>query len=258
MSKLLDNKLAPSSSFMTNLRSSLKEDIEKIISSKITMAVEQLKDEFTETTDFIVSEQVDIKSELKEKCHKIQQLEAELIKSNTEVSKLGTRLAIMEKISRDCNIEIHEVPESKSENLLTILQNLCKVIDTPLNEADVKAYRRVAKLNPASDRPRNIVVTLASPRQRDTIISAMLRYNKQHTNDKLNSTHIGLTGTARRIYVSEHLSAETKQLHAAARKTAKELNYRYVWVRFGRIYLRKADDSDAILVRNLDTLANLR
>ncbi|CAG9138790.1 unnamed protein product [Plutella xylostella] len=169
---------------------------------------------------------------------------------------MSTRLAILEKISRDSNVEIQEVPESKSENLLAILQSLCKVIDTPLVETDVRAYRRVAKINPASNRPRNIVVTLASPRHRDTLISAVLRYNKLHANDKLNSTSIGIAGEARRIYVSEHLSADTKQLHAAARKTAKELNYKYVWVRFGRIYLRK-DHSDAILVKNIETLAKL-
>ncbi|CAG9104501.1 unnamed protein product [Plutella xylostella] len=256
MSKLLDNKLAPSSSFMMNLRSSLKEDMEQIISSKITSAVQKLKAEFTETTDFIVAEQVDIKGKLQEKNNMIKQLEADLSKSNTEVAKMSTRLAILEKISRDSNVEIQEVPESKSENLLAILQSLCKVIDTPLVETDVRAYRRVAKINAASNRPRNIVVTLASPRHRDTLISAVLRYNKLHANDKLNSTSIGIAGEARRIYVSEHLSADTKQLHAAARKTAKELNYKYVWVRFGRIYLRK-DHSDAILVKNIETLAKL-
>ncbi|GBP22314.1 hypothetical protein EVAR_22600_1 [Eumeta japonica] len=85
-------------------------------------------------------------------------------------------------------------------------------------------------MNTWPDRPRNILVTLASPRLRDFVLSATLLFNKAHCKDMFNSKHVDFAGESRRIYIMEHLSHECKQLQAAARKHARENNYKYVWV----------------------------
>ncbi|CAG9094144.1 unnamed protein product, partial [Plutella xylostella] len=142
-------------------------------------------------------------------------------------------------------------------NRVYVFKNICETLKVPIVETEIRACRRVSKVNSNSDRPRNILVTLSSPRQRDLVISAALRYNKAHPNEKLNSVNAGIIGQSSRIYVNEHLSSDSKKLHASARAFAKEKSYKYVWVRFGRIFVRKADDCDAIQIRNLECIKKL-
>ncbi|KAL4711045.1 hypothetical protein ACJJTC_015221 [Scirpophaga incertulas] len=174
-------------------------------------------------------------------------------------SKLSniSRLSTLEKVSRGCNFEIQCVPEKKSENLLTIVRNLLTEIKIS-NETDIKSAKRIAKMDKDSARPRGILVTLSSERDRDNVLSAYKRYNRDNKANQLSSTHIGIQGERCLMYVTEHLSPETKQLHAAARLAARNLSYKYVWVKYGRVYIRKSDDSPAIHVKNLDFLRNIK
>lgn len=132
------------------------------------------------------------------------------------------------------------VPEKKNENLLPILKNLCAKISAPVTESEVFAVRRVAKMNNESARPRNILVTLPSERHRDYVISAFQRYKKANRTNPLNSSDLGFPAeNGQYIYVTEHLAPECKELHSAARKAAKERAYKFVWVKYGRVYMRK-------------------
>ncbi|CAG5056802.1 unnamed protein product [Parnassius apollo] len=79
---------------------------------------------------------------------------------------------------------------------------LCEVINCPIAESDIKSIRRVAKMNPSSDRPRNIIATLHSEHNRDTIISAVRRFNKANKLCPLNSSHMGLAGEKYNIYTT--------------------------------------------------------
>lgn len=57
--------------------------------------------------------------------------------------------------------------------------------------------------------------------------------------------------------MTEHLSPANKALHAAARTRAKEAGYKYVRIRNGRVYMRKSDDSDYILVKDTEMLKKI-
>lgn len=176
----------------------------------------------------------------------------------SEIINISSRLNQMEQISRSSNLEIQCVPERKTENVLSIVTQLSKTVACPINESDILYCSRIAKKYPDSTRPRSILVKLNSPRSRDSLLAAALKYNKSHPQDRLNAGHVGL-GPDRKtpIYVVENLSPENKSLHALARTRAKELQYKHVWVRGGRIYMRKTDTSEYVLVRNKSTLDNL-
>ncbi|GBP69736.1 hypothetical protein EVAR_48763_1 [Eumeta japonica] len=79
--------------------------------------------------------------------------------------------------------------------------------------------------NFTSDKSRNILVVLSSPRLRDFILSSTHRFNEAHSKDMLNSKHIDIADDSRRIYITKHLSHECKQLHDPARKNIKGNNY---------------------------------
>lgn len=240
---LLDSKLS-------DMRSAIREDI--------NCAISKLKAEFTETTDHLAALQSDMRTELDIATKRISKMETEKTALESQINKLNSRISILEKVSRGCNFEIQCVPEKKNENLLSIARTLLTKIKVSIGEVNIKAVKRIAKIDRNSERPRGILVTLPSERDRDNVISAYKRYNKDNKANQLNSTHLGVHGEERLIYVSEHLSPETKQLHAAARLAGKDLSYKYIWVKYGRIYMRKDDNSNAIHVKNANTLDTLK
>lgn len=257
ISMLFDIKLSPDSAFMTNLRSTLQKDMEKMVSVEVNRAIEKVKDDLTVSLDHFSAENQSIRTDISEKDARIKELESELIKSQSAVAKLQSRVTAVEKFSRDLNIEIYEVPENKNENLVALFKQMCECLQVSVTESDIGLCRRVAKMNPDSKRPRNVLVTLSSQRLRDVILSAVTRFNKSNPKDMLCATHLGINA-ASRIYVAEHLPAEVKDLHSAARKFCKDNNFKFCWVRFGRVSIRKDEKSPAILIKSIDFLNSLR
>ncbi|KAL4710479.1 hypothetical protein ACJJTC_008881 [Scirpophaga incertulas] len=124
--------------------------------------------------------------------------------------------------------------------------------------SDIQHCSRVAKIDPKNTRPRNILVKFSNQKRRDDFIKSVIEFNKKKkSEDRLNTSHLGMAGDKTAIFVSEHLSLENKQLHASARIRAKQLGYKYVWVRNGKIFIRKSEETSHICVRNLDTLKKM-
>lgn len=215
-------------------------------------------DKLEESLAISNSERDIIKIEANSQKALIVQLQKENDDLRTTTYDLSNRLRQQEQLSRANNIEIQCVPEHSSENLYTTVQQLGSAIKCPLTDTDLQYCSRIAKLNSASSRPRSILVKFSSRRLRDTFLAGVIKHNKNNPGDKLNTSHLGYGGNKRTaVFVSEHLTLEAKALHAAARQKARQLNFRFVWVRDGKVFLRKTDTSTFILVKDQSVLDNL-
>ncbi|KAI5646385.1 hypothetical protein NE865_01847 [Phthorimaea operculella] len=251
-SKLLDLKL---SEMAQNVEASITKNIRR----ELNLALDRIKSEFSQTTDFLSAEQKDLKSDIETANAKIKQLENEKSQLTQELRKVGSRLTTMENISRGCNIELQNVPEKPHENLLGIMKSLCEALRCPMNESNIHSIRRVTRIDQTTNRPRNILITLSSQRLRDNLITSFRTYNKTHKQKPLHSGLLNIPGEIEeinKIYVVEHLSPEIKKLYAEARLKLRP-NYNYVWAKYGRVYARKSDDSAIIQIKNQDTLNSL-
>ncbi|CAG4966899.1 unnamed protein product [Colias eurytheme] len=252
----------------SDLRSIIKEELRMSVTnciadfkSDINNQLCEMKDDirnFHESISFMNSHFENLNAEIKSYKIDIERIkkENELLKS--ELSTISARCIQLDQLMRSSNLEVQCVPEHKSENLITVVKQLSKVVACPINDTDISYCSRIAKKDPKSLRPRAILVRLSSPRLRDAFLAATVKYNKQNPDNKLNSSLLGLGGNKKSaIYVTENLSPENKALHAAARLKARELNYKHVWVRSGRIFMRKTDTSEYIHVRSAGTLDSL-
>lgn len=252
--KLLDSKL---SVIEASLTKNIILNIKETIKSEINSAINQLKEDFTQTTDFLTAEQKDLKNNIKVTNDKLKTLETEKMQLQRELTEVGNRLRVLEKASRSCNLELHCIPEHKQENLLNIMRNICSTIGKPLLEQNISFARRVAKISTTTDRPRNVLVTFTSQSSRDSLIAAYKNYNKVHKEDPINSELLGISGRRQKIYIVEHLPPETKKLHTATREKLKN-SYKYIWIKHGRVYVRKDEGSDAIHVSDFNNLLKLQ
>ncbi|KAL0809917.1 hypothetical protein ABMA28_010774 [Loxostege sticticalis] len=250
--QLLDTKLG-------EMKASLSAELKQMMRNEMTLSFDKLKADFTETTDFLDSRQNELCQKLATADAAIKHLEEEKISLHSDLSVLMNRVVTLDKASRCCNLEIQCVPEKRNENLISLFQKICNVIKSPLtSDTQIRTIRRVAKMNLESTRPRNILVILLSERHRDVLISAFKKYNRDNRSNPLNSTNIDIAGDKQNIYLAEHLSKECKELHAEARRIAKERSFQYTWVKYNRVYCRKDDNSSAILIKSRSCLDKLK
>lgn len=243
-----------------DLRAILREEL-KAQDTRLGRRIDELcsqMNEFRLALDFQNEQFEKLRSENIAQQESLKTLRKENDSLRTAVNSLTTRLNQMDQVSRAPNLEIQCVPENRSENLLTIVKQVGRVINCPVADSEIHYCSRTAKVNHQSTRPRNILVKFSHPRLRDEFLAAVITYNKKHPDDKLNTSHLGIGGDKKSsVYVAENLSPENKSLHSAARIRAKELNYKFVWVRAGRIYMRKTETSGFVFVRDMDTLNKL-
>lgn len=116
---------------------------------------------------------------------------------------------------------------------------------------------RVQKQNKSSNLPKTVICRLVNKLKRDNLLAAVYKYNRSHPKEKLNTKLLGYGDKESPVYISEHLTQANKSLHAITRIWAKEHKFKYVWVRNGKIFLRKDDENPARLVLHQDFLKTL-
>lgn len=228
----------------TKLREILKQEISIALKSTVKQhivtefkTINEKIDDFKSSLQFMNNKFEEMKARFEGEAVTITELKGDNEKLKAIVKDLTVRLNIVELHMRESNVEINGIPEFRSENLVTTVMQLAKTIENPLVSDDIQHVVRVAKLTTDKERPRPVIVKLRSPRHRDSILAAVMKFNQKDPENKLSSQHLGIGGPKRPIYVSEHLTAAQKSLHAATRIKAREMSYKFVWVRNGRIFV---------------------
>lgn len=241
----------------SNMLAQFNENLVSTMNNKLETVKSEMK-EMVKSMQFMNKQFEDFESNQKASNETMKWLEKENTELKTTIANLSVRLNNLEQQSRSNNIELQCVPETKNENVYTIVTQLGKAVNCDVQEKDILNCTRVAKTNSSSTRPKSIVVQLASPRLRDQLLASVIKHNQNNPQNKLNSGHLGFVGQKAPVYVAEHLSPTNKTLHAAARMKAKEMSYRYVWVRNGKIFARKVDGAEYILIRNMESLSKMK
>lgn len=157
------------------------------------------------------------------------------------------------------DVVISGVPETRGENVVHIVNLIAQKLGTPIDERDIVVAERVGPLNPnriegdsAPARPRSIVVRLTRRAARTHLLSAArVRRN-------LSTTDIGAGGGSgggaqvppRKVYINERLMRSNAKLFHSAREAGKRLQFKYVWTKEGRIFVKKEDGSHVQRVRS--------
>ncbi|CAH2085371.1 unnamed protein product [Euphydryas editha] len=239
------------------LRQIVKQEITEIITNLVSEHLANLNSQisgFQESLAFISNQYDSLIQTVNEKNEVINTLVSKNEKLTSQVKDLTERLGQVEQNMRATNIEITGIPEHKSENLLSTVEQLGRIVESPIAETDILHVTRIAKLNKESSRPRSVIVKLRSQRRRDELLAAVTRFNKKNRDKKLNTEHLGIGGRCEPVFVSEHLTLTNKHLHAAARKKTKEAGFKFVWIRDGRVFVRKNEQSPAVYIKNDESL----
>lgn len=175
---------------------------------------------------------------------------SDLESQTKQIVKLENKIEEMEQHSRQCNIELCNLPERKGENLVAIVESIGVAIKQTIGAKDIVAVHRVRHASD-NNRPKNIVVKFTSRIIRDNILSAFRLAKGLH------SSKLGIAGEERQIYMNEHLTLRNKMLLRDTKEAAKKYNFRFVWVKNGTVLAREKESSPVLVVRSNEDIVKL-
>ncbi|XP_063823755.1 uncharacterized protein LOC135073500 [Ostrinia nubilalis] len=265
MMTILQDIKESNSDFMRTIRSEISE-IKTQVSSvtktldNITQQQSQFRHERTDLSqslNFHTKSFDDLRTKTQEMSKEITQVKSlskEVDIYNRRIANLERDFNIQQQRERLNNIELAGVPENNKEDLAQLLLSICEILGVQASKDDIVSIHRVPKKLPNAKSPKNIIAKMSSQLIKDKIISAIRRKKGLTTND------LGLTPSSdpRRIYINEHLTPFFKMIHTKTRETAAGAAYQHVWIRNGKIFVRKNDASPAINIVDVMDLGKIK
>ena len=175
-------------------------------------------------------------------------------KAETEAIKLDG----IDQYSRRQNLEFHGVPQTSNENVINIVVKIGKVLGVDINQNDISSAHRLPQ-KPHSNRrsesdepppPPGIIARFINRDLRNFI------YSKRAVAKDIASKDFPVAGM-QRLYVNENLTQSRKRLLWQTKQAARTRDYSYIWTQNGKIYVRKNENSDSVLINNESELRNL-
>lgn len=130
-----------------------------------------------------------------------------------------------------------------------MVTTLSNNIGCTLSRNDVKdIYRVRGKKEGMSNTP--IIVETSSTLLKNDILTMSKTFNAKHK-AKLCAKHLGLrTSEDTPIFITENLTAKSARLHFLGRDLVKSKLYKFCWTSYGKVYIRKDENSPVIMLQN--------
>ncbi|XP_046681400.1 uncharacterized protein LOC124368168 [Homalodisca vitripennis] len=179
-----------------------------------------------------------------------------LLQENTNLKKniieLTDRVNNLEQTLRDKVVEIHGVPAKKGENLISVVEKMSTVINFNFDPTMIDNCYRYKIATGEAGRSGGIVVKFT--RKMDMLEFLAKRRQKRN----LNSRDLGfMDGEVTPMYVNESLTPAKRKLLNAARVIKKEKQFTFLWVKNGRIFMRKTEGERFVIIDSEKELGKL-
>lgn len=179
---------------------------------------------------------------------KIEQLHDENKQLKSRVKILEDKLEDAEQYSRLNSVEIQGIPEIKNEDTMEIVKKIGVALDMPIKEEMVDTCHRLRKRT--DGKPATLIVKFVRRIDKHALLQ------KRRVKGTLTTAHMGYT-TSSPVYINECLTFQRRKLFAAARELKTEKNYRFLWVRDGRILMRKEENAPVVLLTRMEDINKL-
>ena len=160
---------------------------------------------------------------------------------------IKTEIAELQQYSRINNLEISNLPETENENITEVLTSVFKCLNVNVLDK-ISVAHRVPTLN--KSKPKPIIVQFVSRESKDMCLKAA-------KTKKITASQVDARNKNMPVYLNEHLIPSLKELFFHCRKFKNENNFKFAWVKNGKIFIRKNENSRVIRIVNVDDLLNV-
>lgn len=182
-------------------------------------------------------------------CDMIDKLINENMQLKQKLKNLEDRLDDLEQYGRSNSVEIQGVPQEPNENVLTVVKDVGRALNMNITDEMVDACHRLGRRSNGGH-PPGIIVKFVRRFDKDEILK------QRRVKRNLSTRHMGRNDD-RPIYVNESLSPSRRRLLAAAKVVQKQKNFKFLWVRNGKIFLRREENAPVTVVTSQAELDKL-
>lgn len=244
---------------------SFKEEIRKMIAYLTTTHGEQLAKvnatlkTIKESNQNIESAVTFLSTQNEEFQKKICELESQMREDKNYIKLLESKIEEGQIACRKADFEIKNVPRKENEtkkDLIEMVVCLSNNINCKVEQSDIKDIYRIRSKKPQHTNTPIIVETNSAILKSDFL--KMAKVFNVRNQSKLRAKHVGLkTNEEIPIYLCEHLTATNARLHYLSRDLAKSKDYKFCWTAYGKVYVRKNEQSPIIMIRNEEQIQHL-
>jgi hypothetical protein len=171
----------------------------------------------------------------------IEQLQNENKHLKEKVKLLEDRLDESEQYSRRNCVEIQGVAVQDNSVLGTV-KSVGSALGMDITDSMIDACHTLPR-KPDSSSPPGIIVKFVRRLDAECLLS------KKREKKDLSTRHLGLSND-HPIYINESLSPARRRLLALARQARRKHGYKWLWVRGGKIFIRKDDNGPVTVVKS--------
>lgn len=174
----------------------------------------------------------------------VSTVQAALKEQARDISRLKEELNDSQQYSRRPNMELHGLPVVPGENLMNVMKDLYgKINIASFNESDVVAIHRL-------------------PRKHGTVPPVLIRFASISVKDCWMAARGKLqrlcqTDNDPRLYFNDNLTHANRELFWLARTRGRESGFRFVWLKNGKIFARKAEGTPPLRITSIGDLEKL-
>lgn len=233
-----------------------KEEIKSMIQSLWTDHQKEIKNiippllEIKQTITNIENSIALLSAQNLELTHRIADLENKSKDNRKCIALLEERVEHLQMGLRKSNLEIKNVPKKNNESkndLIEMVMCLSTSIGANLRTEDIKDIYRVRGIKESQTPP--IILETSSTLIKTDILKLCRAFNVK-TRSKICAKHLGFrTSEDTPVFISEQLTPRGSRLHFLARDLSKSKQYKYCWTAYGKVYVRKTDNSPIIRVK---------
>lgn len=220
----------------------LKPTMEELLTMKNTIKeMENAVEHFSKQYDVLIE-----KVKAAEKVEKeMKRLTTTVAEQDKRIQELQSSMNELEQYSRRSNMEVHGLAASKGENLRTALSDLASKLEIPnFDNRDILVVHRLPSRDGACP---PVLIKFASAEIRDTWLSMRKKLRSLSNQQRTPA-----------LFFNENLTPANKHLFWLARTKCRELKFKYVWVKNGRILVKKDEEEPIIRIvcqADLDKIA---
>ena len=244
------------------------EDLKSILDEKLAplrSEVSQLRSKVEETTKFLDLTNRNYE-EIKSKVARYESERKELIAENKilkstvqtledKAQRMKESINNMEQYSRRDCLELHGIPvradiDDNREDTNKIVTKIGELMNVQIGDEDISISHRLPQSKKYQGKRGEppIIVKFTRREVKDRFYRARKKLRNITTQD------LGFE-SSKHIYVNESLTEQNKDLFKECVKVKKELQFTFIWTSNGKIYLRKNESSP---VHHINTKADLR
>ena len=212
-------------------------------------AIEDLKREFRESFKNFTCEITASNEKLLLKVNELEgtvtSLQKQVKEKDIVIHNLSHQLYHLDQYGRNKNLEIENVEYKKEESVEEIVLNLAKELSIDIVRSDIDAAHRLPSKD--SKRPPKILVQFVARKKRDSFLA---KRKAGITSDRL----VPGGNQKLKIYINENLTLFNKELHYQVKLRAKENNFKFVWVKQGKVFVRKDESNKSIKILSIEDI----